>query len=564
MAAIVDQLSDEQLFRAIMDIIRDGGRTYNNINTLNTIKSLNLNTNTRDDMLKIMSTIGITKEKIVFKKMSEGINLQGVVSGGIIQDSATAREQHIYRMRHQLALKTRNHISNTIPDPISSSFISTKQTSQLIKMDSLRCLKKGQINFGAVLFCHVVEPVYPVVGLQCLVADSTNQLFTLTIYNLVSSQSSFEKCQTIVPLNSVIAVKEPYVKCFNSGYLGIRVDHPKNVDIITEKKNDHHDSYCDLKEKGNDLYKLCQYENAIDAYKSALNDAIVDNGLKVTLLSNCAACHLKLLMFECALSDTITALEVDPTHVKSIYRKAEALIGLRRYEASKISLMSLPDNLKDKRLTFVETSIRQSVQGVYSPGDDTLENYFSSSLEVRKSPGKGRGIYLIKSVKKGDLLIVEKPFISSSFEPHSKGTQLPTLDYKQRTATVNDQLLHQILEKTEISKAGKARLSILYDGETSNYYIPNIDFYRYDDHSDFDGINEKELTIKQLLGVLDFNCFGNNKLSDLYVFISLINHSNTPNCLNNMFEEKNNVRLVTADKDMDEGTELSIKYADNV
>ena len=265
-----------------------------------------------------------------------------------------------------------------------------------------------------VLYCNVVEPVYPVIGLQCLVADSTKQLFTLTIYNLVPLQSSFEYCQTIVPVNSVIAVKEPYVKCFNSGYLGIRVDHPKNVEIIspttgkqsTEKKKDQHDSYCDLKEKGNDLYKLCQYEKAIDAYESALNDTI-DSSLKVTLLSNCAACHLKLFMFECALSDAISALEIDPIHVKSTYRKAEALIGLRRYEACKISLLSLlqlaTGNFKKdlmKRLTLVETSIRQSVQGFYSPLDDSLENYFSPSLEVRKSPGKGRGLFLVKVSRK--------------------------------------------------------------------------------------------------------------------------------------------------------------------
>ena len=313
MAAIVDQLSDEQLFRAMMNIIRDGDPTY-----LNTINKLDLNTNTntkqlsRDDMLEIMSACGISKEQIVYRKLSEGINIQGVVSGGIIQDSDTAREQHIYRTKHQLALKTRSHILNTIPDPISSSFISAKQTSSLLKMNSLLSLKKGQINYNTVLYCNVIEPVYPVVGLQCLVADSTKQLFTLTIYNLVPPQSSFEYCQTIVPVNSIVAIKEPYVKCFNSGYLGIRVDHPKNVEIIlpgkqsTEKKKDQHDSYCDLKDKGNDLYKLCQYENALDAYKSALNDTI-DSSLKVTLLSNCAACHLKLFTFEFALSDTISA-----------------------------------------------------------------------------------------------------------------------------------------------------------------------------------------------------------------------------------------------------------------
>ena len=88
MAAIVDQLSDEQLFRAMMNIIRDGDPTY-----LNTINKLDLNTNTntkqlsRDAMLEIMSANGILKEQIVYRKLSEGVYQVVLYKIAILQEN---------------------------------------------------------------------------------------------------------------------------------------------------------------------------------------------------------------------------------------------------------------------------------------------------------------------------------------------------------------------------------------------------------------------------------------------------------------------------------------------
>lgn len=297
MASIIDKLSDDQLLRILMDFITDN---IKDIERIKHVKPLDFDSVTRDDIYNFMKSLDISKEQLVDASTRKGINLQGVALGGIILNSNIARTQHLYLMKHQLSLMERDGYKTlrTVPDPISSNFISIKSSHELIKVDSLKDLKKGQINHGSVIYCKVVEPVYQVVGLQCLVEDSSKQSFLLTIYNLIPPESSWDYSKSIIPLNSIIAVKEPYVKCFNSGYLGLRVDHPKNIEIVPpsiQKKDD--DDECDLKKKGNNLFALCKYDEAMVAYSTALT-TIIDDNLKVTLLSNRAACCLKLLMYE--------------------------------------------------------------------------------------------------------------------------------------------------------------------------------------------------------------------------------------------------------------------------
>lgn len=492
-------------------------------------------------------------------------------------------------MQFQLSIKSdKCMVLNTNQDPISAGFISNKSIEELNEVKGLKLLKAGKINHGTILWGTVVEPTYKIVGLQCLIEDKMKQLSLLTIYNLVPNDASFDLCQRLVPVNSRIGIKEPYVKCFQTGKLGIRVDNPKNIKIIkpNSAKNEEGTSAYELKEKGNELFKMNNYDEAVQMYISALNHSDShDSALKVTILSNCAACRLKLLKFDEALSDATKAIQLDSNHDKSIYRKGEALFGLRRFVDSKKTFLSLlkaaTGNFQkelNEKLFFVSTSIRQSVYGEYriqkAPDDKYIledkfnENYFSSSLEIRNSPGKGRGIFLNKDVKKNELLIVETALISSEIVQNEQTIRTPSLDFTNRKATTHDRLLHQVLEKTGQSKAAYARFSILYDGTQSCTYIPNLDFYRYDDHPDFNCLGEDDLTVKKILDILDYNCFGNseimNNITELYLFISLINHNDNPNCISscaNVLNSTTSVTFLASGRDMKKGTELSIKYA---
>jgi len=176
-----------------------------------------------------------------------------------MSDNNEIRQSYLESMRYQLSIKSDQHmVLNTTPDPISAGFISNKSIKELNEVKGLKQLKTGKINHGAILWGTVVEPTYKIVGLQCLIEDSLKQLSLLTIYNLVPNDATFDLCQKLVPVNSRIAIKEPYVKCFQTGKLGIRVDHPKNIEIIkpNSTKNEEGVSAHELKEKENELFKM--------------------------------------------------------------------------------------------------------------------------------------------------------------------------------------------------------------------------------------------------------------------------------------------------------------------
>ena len=96
----------------------------------------------------------------------------------------------------------------------------------------------------------------------------------------------------------------------------------------------------DFKEHGNDLYAQKSYRDAVDAYTSGLNAKPTTQALRVSLLNNRAACNLALKNYGQVLKDTglIIALcihreEVAP--VKALYRAAQALVALERWEESR-------------------------------------------------------------------------------------------------------------------------------------------------------------------------------------------------------------------------------------
>jgi predicted esterase len=88
----------------------------------------------------------------------------------------------------------------------------------------------------------------------------------------------------------------------------------------------------ELKLQGNEHYKRNEYQKALECYKQALDLATQATDIPIiyTLRLNCAQANLKLLQFPEALDDADTALAIQSTSIRGLYRKASALIGLAR------------------------------------------------------------------------------------------------------------------------------------------------------------------------------------------------------------------------------------------
>eukprot|EP01047_Picozoa_sp_COSAG01_P047442 COSAG01_NODE_4532_length_4948_cov_3.063724_1_plen_307_part_10 len=92
--------------------------------------------------------------------------------------------------------------------------------------------------------------------------------------------------------------------------------------------------------KANTLVKKKDFRAALDIYEAILvddDDGDDDGGAgrgplpdeeRITVLSNCALCHLKLGQYEQAARVASRVLEVDPDHTKALYRRGQARLAM--------------------------------------------------------------------------------------------------------------------------------------------------------------------------------------------------------------------------------------------
>lgn len=96
-----------------------------------------------------------------------------------------------------------------------------------------------------------------------------------------------------------------------------------------------------FKEQGNEAFKRGDYASAREQYSQALSLHELNDELFVTLLSNRAACLLKLSDFSGAVKDCSDALAISPIHTKSLFRRATAYESLGDYKNSSTDLSAL-------------------------------------------------------------------------------------------------------------------------------------------------------------------------------------------------------------------------------
>ncbi|EFJ21231.1 hypothetical protein SELMODRAFT_107379, partial [Selaginella moellendorffii] len=86
-------------------------------------------------------------------------------------------------------------------------------------------------------------------------------------------------------------------------------------------------SHSTIRMEGNKLTKDGSFEAAAQAYGLIITSQD-DSRDRMLALANQAACYLKLGRFEACINAASAALEMDPNHLKSLYRKALALLKL--------------------------------------------------------------------------------------------------------------------------------------------------------------------------------------------------------------------------------------------
>ncbi|XP_022603320.1 sperm-associated antigen 1A-like [Seriola dumerili] len=117
-----------------------------------------------------------------------------------------------------------------------------------------------------------------------------------------------------------------------------------------------------LKQKGNDLVKKGQFQEALEKY----SECLTIKPDECALYTNRAICFLKLNHFKEAKQDCDSALQLEPGNKKAFYRRALAYKGLQDYLSASSDLqevLQLDPNIREaeQELEVVTSLLRQSL-----------------------------------------------------------------------------------------------------------------------------------------------------------------------------------------------------------
>ncbi|KAJ5312810.1 hypothetical protein PENANT_c007G08348 [Penicillium antarcticum] len=285
---------------------------------------------------------------------------------------------------------------------------------------------------GTYVLLRTITPTDTLTAAMVIVEDEEESVLMLQLYNQgqeLSGRNDLNK-------GTVIVVKEPYVKVMSDGDYGLRVDHLSDVKFIPEfdslvplswrrKVSEADESSNSWKLKGNDFFNKASYRAAIECYTEALNSHPSSEVAVATQL-NRALTFLKTHRFDAALLDVEEAACAPSPSEKALFRKAQALYNLQRFqescEAHKLLRERYPKNSSAAQ-EFKRASARldEQTSGEYKFRLLHLEarkrqpphldrGSFIGPVSVQPTKSHGRGLFTIEAVKAGDLLFCEKAF----------------------------------------------------------------------------------------------------------------------------------------------------------
>ncbi|KAH9302114.1 hypothetical protein KI387_013697 [Taxus chinensis] len=316
----------------------------------------------------------------------------------------------------------------------------------------VRNLQVGQRHQGCVLFGTLCADALRVPAIVTILEDQFGDAIRVAIHNPPESSRSLH-FGVLYPKGSMVAVKEPYSgQGDQDGMLMLRVDNPRNVEIVTSfppiPQTSFVEHLLDLRGKASACFRADDWEKSIEYYSRCIQFAlssykseprfpwasnIQKQVMEALLCSYCdrAKAMLKLNKHYNAVEDFDKALEIDHNHPKALFPKGRVFHSLGEYKLAcqcfERALQGCP-TANDIRLQYEKSKElnNQNENGMFDlspyflngckPQDvPELSNYIGPVLN-KKSAGRGRGLFATANVDVGDFLVVDNAVAFSCTE----------------------------------------------------------------------------------------------------------------------------------------------------
>lgn len=313
-----------------------------------------------------------------------------------------------------------------------------------------------------------------------------------------------------------------------------------------------------LREAGNELFRKADYGAAVAKYA----ECIAANPSDAAALANRAECYLRVRQFHLALVDATASLAADPSHVKSLYKKAMALNGLGRYAAAIKTLKELlaaePEDLVAKNaLAECQLLQEQAFLGKYDMPALLFGRLAMSFRRCADHVGpvkvaaegvvRGRGVVTTRAVKAGELLVVSSPL---AVAPLATGAEMALVQGLMGAASRNPQDLAMILALPADANADKAAP------------VPDMaNFRRHLSKGDeaLPELPHQEIFARHAANVVKTSAIRNASSVGVYALPSFVNHSCAPNACKLLI---GHTMFIHAARDLAKGEEVFVKYFD--
>ncbi|OBT80180.1 hypothetical protein VF21_00589 [Pseudogymnoascus sp. 05NY08] len=354
---------------------------------------------------------------------------------------------------------------------IHTSFIAPAYSPCITPVADLKHITIDELQLethhrGRYILLRCVTPPNRMTAIMVLAEDKNNDVVSLQMYQ--QEDEEVRPATDIANPGIVLLVKEPYYKIMSDGEYGLRVDHLS--DIVQLKGSDDRIppewqprvievemSAEELKLKGNLAMKEGNFWESIAIYSDALaQPTSVDEA--DTIKRNRSLAFLRTKQFDAALSDTGFPNFGDNASEKAMFRAGEALYHLGRFDEcckvlamlyrlyplnvlARASLDRAKSRLAEQKTGEFNFKLLQAEAKKLRPPHLDHATYIGP-VEVRQTASKGRGLFVTKSVKAGDLLLCEKAF-AHCYAP----------------------------EESDAKKAGESTISILMNPETNTAFM---------------------------------------------------------------------------------------------